>query len=115
MGAWGLGLTTHSSGPVYNLSICLQDTRTLISQQRIPTRKDYSVGRPGATKLKRQGPAHSWLTVWPSSPLFTDEETEAQRSDTCFKVTQSLHWQSQDRAPGSTQTASLEMGNRPYR
>lgn len=95
----GLDHTQHGAG--LESAICLQDTFTLTSQQRIPAQKDY-VGRPGAAMAKRHGPVHSWLTVWPSSPYFTGEETEAQRSNTWFKVTGSLHghWESPWADPG---------------
>ena len=38
-------------------------------------------GSSGARELRRHSPALSRLTVWPSCPHCTDEETEVQRSD----------------------------------
>lgn len=36
---------------------------------------------PGTTELRSSCPVLSQLAVWPSSPHFTDKETEAQRND----------------------------------
>lgn len=66
------------------------------ARSRLPaTRTDQERlrGSPRATKLRRHSPACSQFTGWPSSPHFTGEETEAQRSNTWFKVNVNLRWE----------------------